>query len=49
MFAIAGGILLAVLILGLLGGGIGLLNEGEPGCGCAILIAAMVLIGWIIL
>lgn len=49
MLAIAGGILLALFVLGLFSGGIGLLNEGQPGCGCALVIAALAIIGLIFL
>lgn len=49
MFAIAGGILLALFVLGLLVGGVGMLNEGETGCGCTVILVGLAIIGLIFL
>jgi hypothetical protein len=49
MLAIAGGILLALFVLGLILGGFSMIGEGQQGCGCIILIAAAVILGMIFL
>lgn len=49
MLAIAGGILLALLVIGMLFGGLSMFGEGENGCGCALLAVAGAIILIIIL
>lgn len=51
MIAIAGGIILALFVLGLfrLGAELFIENDGTRGCGCAILIVATVIIVAILL
>jgi hypothetical protein len=47
MLEIAGGILIALAILAAIVFGFGLLDAGEGGCGCILLLGAIAAIGFI--